>query len=128
MGMRAAACAVLGVMVLGCSAELDCSSVSCLAPEILVETEARFPAGSAAELCGMGSFCVTVPVGVATRESSGVPLRTHRVDRRWFREDLVRGTTKVRILGPQGDVIAEGVGSVVGVHQCCAGSEVRFPA
>jgi hypothetical protein len=119
--------ALLLVLALGCSSTLDCSSVGCEAPPVLVKTAKTYPTGSLAELCGLGSRCLTVPVGEMARESSGVPLtKQPTLDKRWFRKDIVRSTTNVRILSSQGDVLAEGAASVVQVHECCAGSEVTF--
>lgn len=119
--------ALLLTVALGCSSGLDCSSVSCVAPTVLVNTAKTYPTGSLAELCGQLSQCITVPVGVPTQDPGGVPLTEEPVlDKRWLRKDIMRGATDVRILSPQGDVLAEGVGSVEWAHECCASSQVLF--
>lgn len=124
---RLAPLTLLLTVTLGCSSALDCSTTSCLAPEITVKTARAYPVGAVAELCGRSSRCVSVPVGVPTRDSSGVPLTAEPVlDKRWFGKDIMRGATNVRILSSQGDVLAEGVGSTESVHECCAGTKVTF--
>lgn len=119
--------ALLLIVALGCSSGLDCSSLSCAAPTVLVNTAKTYPTGSLAELCGQLSQCLIVPVGVPTQDPAGVPLTAEPVlDKRWLRKDIMRGATNVRILSPQGEVLAEGAGLVEWAHECCASSEVLF--